>query len=37
MLIEQIFEFRGPGPPGRICSPIAGCFHGKTIIFEENI
>ena len=32
MLIEQIFELRGPGPPGRICTPITGCFHDKTII-----
>ena len=22
MLIEQIFELRGPGPLGRICTPI---------------
>ena len=35
MLIEQIFELRGPGPPG--CStPITGCFNDKTIISEEN-
>ena len=37
MLIEQIFELRGPGPPGRICSPITGCFHDKTIISKENL
>ena len=37
MLIEQIFELRGPGPPSRICSPITGCFHDKTIISKENI
>ena len=36
MLIEQNFEFRGPGPPGRICTPITGCFYHKTIIFKEN-
>ena len=36
MLIEQIFEFRGPGPLGRICIPITGCFHDKTIISKEN-
>ena len=36
MLIEQIFELRGPGPPGRICTPITGCFNHKTIISEEN-
>ena len=37
MLIEQIFELRGPGAPGRICSPITGCFHDKTTISKENI
>ena len=37
MLIEQIFELRGPGPHDRICTPITGCFHDKTIIFKENI
>ena len=38
MLIEQIFELRGPaGPPGRTCTPITGCFHGKTIILKESI
>ena len=38
MLIEQIFEFRGSaGPTGRICTPTAGCFHEKTIIFDENL
>ena len=36
MLIEQIFELRGPGLPGRICTPITGCFQDKTIISEEN-
>ena len=36
MLIEQIFELRGPGPSGRICTPITGCFHDKTIISKEN-
>ena len=36
MLIEQIFELRGPGPPGRICTLITGCFHDKTINSEEN-
>ena len=37
MLIEQIFESRGPGPPGLIyCTPITGCFHDKTIISKEN-
>ena len=37
MLIEQIFELRGPGPPCSVCTPITGCFHDKTIIFKENI
>ena len=37
MLIEQIFELRGPGSLGRICTPITGCFHDKTIISKENI
>ena len=37
MLIEQIFELRGPGPPGRVCIPITGCFHDETIIPKENI
>ena len=35
MLIEQNFELRGPGPPGRICTPITSCFHDKTTISEE--
>ena len=34
MLIEQIFQLRGPWPPGR--TPITGCFHDKTIISSEN-
>ena len=37
MLIEQIFELRGSGPPSRICTPITGYFHDKTIIFKENL
>ena len=37
MLIEQIFELIGPGPPGRICTRINGCFHDKGIISKENI
>ena len=28
---------RGPGPPGRICTPITGYFHDKTKIFKENL
>ena len=37
MLVEQNFELRGPGPPGRICTPLTGCFHYKTIISKKNI
>ena len=37
MPIVQIFELKGPGPPGRICTSITGCFHDKTIISKENI
>ena len=37
MLIEQIFELRGPGLPGHICTPLTGCFHDKTIISKENV
>ena len=36
MLVEQLFELRGPGPPGHTCTPITGCFHDK-IISKENI
>ena len=36
MLIEQIFELRGPGPPGLISTPITGCFRGKTLISLEK-
>ena len=36
MLIEQNFEFMGPGPPGRICIPITGCFHDKTKISKKD-
>ena len=36
MILEQNFELRGPGSPGRKCTPITGCFHDKTIIFKEN-
>ena len=36
MLIEQIFELRGCGPPGSIYTPITGCFHHKTTISMEN-
>ena len=39
MLIEQIVEFqwRGPGPPGLICTSITGYFHDKTKISKENL
>ena len=37
MLVEQNFELRGPGPPGRICIPITDCFHDKTITSKKNI
>ena len=37
MLIAQIFELTELGPPGRICTPITGCFHDKTIISKKNI
>ena len=37
MLIEHNFELRGPGPLGRTCTLITGCFHDKTIIFKETI
>ena len=31
------FDLRGPGPPGRIRTPITDCFHDITIISKENI
>ena len=39
MLIEQIIEFelRGPGPPGRIRTPITDLLHDKTKILKENL
>ena len=39
MLIEQVIEFqlRGPGVPGRTCTPITGYFRGKTKISEEHL
>ena len=38
MLIEQIieFEFRGPEPPSRTCTPKTGYFHDKTKISKAN-
>ena len=35
LLIKQIFEFEEPGPSGRVCSPVIGCFHDKTIISKK--
>ena len=32
MLIEQIFELRGPGPLNRTCTPLTDYFHDKIII-----
>ena len=37
MLIEQIFDLRGSGPPGRACTPTTGCFHDKTIISKDSL
>ena len=37
MLIEHIFELRGPGATGRVSTPITGCFYDKTIISKKNI
>ena len=39
MLFEQIIEFqlRGPGPPGRTCTPITGKLHDKPKILKENL
>ena len=39
MLIERIIELqlRGPGPPGRTCTPITGYCHDKTKIAKENL
>ena len=38
MLIERIIELqlRGPGPPGRTCTPKTGYCHDKTKISKEN-
>ena len=35
--MEQIFELRGPGPPGRKCTATTGCFHDKTRFSKESI
>ena len=37
MPIEQIFELKGPWPPGRTCTPLTGCLHDKTIFSKKNI
>ena len=39
MLIEQIIElqWRGPGPPGRTCTPVTGYFLDKTNNLKENL
>ena len=37
MLIGQIFELRGPGPPCSVCTPITDCFPEKTLISKVNI
>ena len=37
MLIELMFELKGPGPTGSLFTLITGCFHHKTIISNENI
>ena len=39
MLIEQIFEvqLKGPGPPGRTCTPITRSLNNKTKILKENL
>ena len=37
LLIKQIFEWRGPWPPGCTCTSITACFYDKTIISKENI
>ena len=39
MLIEQIIkvEWRGPGPPGRTCTPITAYVSDKTKICKKNL
>ena len=38
-MIDLIIEhqLRGPGPPGRTCTPITGYFHDKTKVLNENL
>ena len=37
--MEKNFEFdlRGPGRPGRTCTPTTGYFYDKTKLFKENL
>ena len=39
MFIKLITEFqlRGPGPPGRKCTPITGYFYDKTKLSKANL
>ena len=39
MMIEQLIklQLRGPGPPGRTCTPITNYCHDKTKISKENL
>ena len=39
MLIEQIIEFelRGPGSPGRTCTPIAGYFYSPIKVWDTSL
>ena len=37
MLIKEIFELKGLGTHGRICTPTTGYFHDKAVISKENI
>ena len=40
MLIEQIiseFELRGPGTPGRTCTPITAYFHEENKSLKKNL
>ena len=39
MLIEQIieFEWRGPGPPGRACTPKTAYFYGNKNLYLKSL
>ena len=39
MLIEQIieFEWRGPGPLNRTCTPITANFYNETKLSKKNL